>query len=204
MLANMYMNRFLKHWRRTGTGGAFRGRVISYADDFVILSRGKRRRHWSGRGRWWHGWGSRSTRRRPRSGSPARELRLPGIYVRTTSISEEWSLVFGGEPIEEKRPAAQGKVGEILVPSNQAPWMEVRDRLNGLLRGWCAYFGYGTRLIAYRAVDNHVYTAYGISWRRHKVQSRGTSRFRDEAAFGELGVLRLRHVHLGAPPWVCR
>ena len=33
----------------------------------------------------------------------------------------------------------------------------MRDRLNRLLRGWAAYFGYGTRLMAYRAVDNHVY-----------------------------------------------
>ena len=36
----MYMNRFLKHWRLTGRGEAFRAHVISYADDFVILSRG--------------------------------------------------------------------------------------------------------------------------------------------------------------------
>src|SRR5215468_11160824 len=40
MLANLYMNRFLKHWRKTGRGEAFRAHVISYADDFVILSRG--------------------------------------------------------------------------------------------------------------------------------------------------------------------
>src|SRR3954471_14984902 len=40
LLANLYMNRFLKHWRTTGRGAAYRARVISYADDFVILSRG--------------------------------------------------------------------------------------------------------------------------------------------------------------------
>jgi RNA-directed DNA polymerase len=40
MLANLYMNRFLKHWRMTGRGEAFRAHVVSYADDFVILSRG--------------------------------------------------------------------------------------------------------------------------------------------------------------------
>src|SRR5712672_746576 len=40
MLANLYMNRFLKHWRKTGRGEAFRAHVVSYADDFVILSRG--------------------------------------------------------------------------------------------------------------------------------------------------------------------
>ena len=40
LLANIYMNRFLKHWRLTGRGEAFRAHVIAYADDFVILSRG--------------------------------------------------------------------------------------------------------------------------------------------------------------------
>ena len=41
LLANIYMNRFLKHWRLTGCGEAFRAHVVSYADDFVILSRGR-------------------------------------------------------------------------------------------------------------------------------------------------------------------
>jgi len=40
LLANIYMNRFLKHWRLTGCGEAFRAHVVAYADDFVILSCG--------------------------------------------------------------------------------------------------------------------------------------------------------------------
>ena len=40
MLANLYMNRFLKYWRRSGRGEAFQAQVVTYADDFVILSRG--------------------------------------------------------------------------------------------------------------------------------------------------------------------
>src|SRR5437588_12302448 len=40
LLANLYMNRFLKYWRITGRGEAFQAQVINYADDFVILSRG--------------------------------------------------------------------------------------------------------------------------------------------------------------------
>jgi RNA-directed DNA polymerase len=40
LLANLYMNRFLKHWRGTGRGDAYRARVVAYADDFVVLSRG--------------------------------------------------------------------------------------------------------------------------------------------------------------------
>ncbi len=40
LLANLYMNRFLKHWRFIGCGEAFRAQIIAYADDLVILSCG--------------------------------------------------------------------------------------------------------------------------------------------------------------------
>ena len=39
MLANLYMNRFLKYWRITGRGEVFQAQIVNYADDFVILSR---------------------------------------------------------------------------------------------------------------------------------------------------------------------
>ncbi len=38
LLANLYMNRFLKFWRMRGCGAAFRAHLVAYADDFVILS----------------------------------------------------------------------------------------------------------------------------------------------------------------------
>ena len=114
-----------------------------------------------------------------------------------------WYL--GASPSKKSVPRLKEKVGEVLAPSNQAPWTEVRGQLNRLLHGWSAYFGYGTRLIAYRAVDNHVYhSVRRFLVRRHKVQSRGTNRFSDEVVFGERGVLRLRRVHLGAPPTAAR
>src|SRR6202158_2024513 len=40
-LANLYMNRLLKGWRQSGRGEQFRAHIVNYADDFVILSRGK-------------------------------------------------------------------------------------------------------------------------------------------------------------------
>jgi len=41
LLANRYMNRFLKYWTKTEQPRRLRARIVSYADDFVILSRGK-------------------------------------------------------------------------------------------------------------------------------------------------------------------
>ena len=36
------------------------------------------------------------------------------------------------------------KIGDILVPGNKGAWPDVRDRLNWLLLGWSAYFGYSS------------------------------------------------------------
>lgn len=41
LLANIYMHRFLRHWHGCGRGGQFEAVPVNYADDFVILSRGK-------------------------------------------------------------------------------------------------------------------------------------------------------------------
>ena len=110
-----------------------------------------------------------------------------------------WYL--GASPSKKSVLRLKAKVSDVLVPGNVGCWPEVRDRLNRLLRGWTAYFGYGTRLPAYRAIDNHVYERVRrFLVRRHKVPSHGTNRFPREAVFGALGVLHLRRVHLGPPP----
>ena len=108
---------------------------------------------------------------------------------------------LGASPSKKSVGRLKTKIGEILVPSNLNPWSEVCNRLNAVLRGWSAYFSYGTRLMAYRAVDNHVYDAVRrFLRRRHKVQSRGTRSFPAAEIFGAYGVLRLRRVHLGPLP----
>ena len=112
---------------------------------------------------------------------------------------------LGASPSQKSVARLRTKVNAVLEPGNQGTWEEVRDRLNHLLRGWATYFSHGTRLMAYRAADNHVYaTVRGFLTRRHKVPSRGTRRFSDPVVFGKLGVLRLRRMHIGAPPTVAR
>jgi len=114
-------------------------------------------------------------------------------------------VYLGKSPSKKSATRLKGKVRAQLKPGNQAPWPNVRDQLNSLLRGWSGYFGHGTCLMAYRAVDNYVYERVrGFLVRRHKVSSRGTTRFPGGDVFGELGVLRLRRVHLGPPPCASR
>ena len=96
------------------------------------------------------------------------------------------------------------KVGQLLVPSNTGTWEEARNRLNQILRGWSAHFSYGTRVAAYRAVENYAYESlFHFLRRRHQVHSRGTDRFSIEAVFGELGVLQLSRNQVKPRPCVC-
>lgn len=54
---------------------------------------------------------------------------------------------------------------------------------------------------AYRAVDNYVFRRVrDFLCKRHKVHSRATRRFSDAVVSGNMGVLRLRRVHLGPLP----
>jgi len=94
----------------------------------------------------------------------------------------------------------KGRIRQILHPGNQAPWDEVKGELNRVLRGWANYFSYGTRLMAYRAVDHYVYerTQHFLR-RRHKIPTRGTQRFGYHVVFGELGVFELRRFRYGSP-----
>jgi RNA-directed DNA polymerase len=112
----------------------------------------------------------------------------------------KWYL--GASPSKKSVQRLKEKVGEILVPGNQAPWPEVCIQLNSLLRGWSNYFSHGTRLAAHHAIDSHVLvTVRQFLVRRHKVPSRGTRRFTAEVVFGSLGVINLSRAHRGSTPW---
>ena len=99
---------------------------------------------------------------------------------------------LGASPSEKSVKRVKTKIDDVLVPGDVQPWTDVCHQLNGLLRGWSAYFCYGTRNRAYRAIDHHVCerVRHFLS-RRHKVPSRGTKRFPSGLIFGGLGVLAL-------------
>ena len=109
-----------------------------------------------------------------------------------------WSL--GAAPAKKAVQRIKGRIRQILRPGNQGSWDEVQGELNRVLRGWANYFPYGTRLMAYRAVDHYVYDRVRhFLRRRRKVPSRRTKRFPAEAVFGALGVFQLRRFQLGSP-----
>ena len=199
LLANLYMNRFLKHWRTTGRSEAYQARVVSYADDFVILSRG----HAAEALAWSEAVMTKlglSLSEAKTSLRDARQERFDflGYSFGPHHYRKDGHWYLGASPSKRSVQRLKDKVSGILVHRNKGAWPDVRDRLNRLLRGWTSYFGYGTRLQAYRAIDHHVYDCVrNFLVHRHKVQRRGTHRLPAETVFGERGVLHLISVHLG-------
>jgi len=193
-LANLYMNRMLKGFRQTRRGEQFRAQVVNYADDFVILSRGKAKEalEWTGRVL------ERLELTLNEKKTSIRNARREQFSFLGYTFGPHYSMRTGREYIgysPSKKSVARVKenVGKLLVPSNVKPWPEVRERLNQKLEGWRAYFSCGSRAKAYRAVDEYVYDAVRhFLRRRRKVTSQGTRQFPEERVFGELGVIRLQ------------
>ena len=106
--------------------------------------------------------------------------------VRPGGINRSGANMASDRSVKAMQRQVEAQIEEAVVP------------LVDLLRGWTAYFHHGTRLMAYRAADHYVYDRVrAFLVKRHKVSSRGTRHFSYDVVYGQLGVLRLRDVHLG-------
>ena len=206
LLANIYMNRFLKHWRLTARGEAFQAHVIAYADDFVILSRGCAAEALA----WTKAVMTRlglAISEDKTSLKNARQERFDflGYSLGPHRYKANGKWYLSASPSKKSMLRFKTKVRELLVPGNHEPWPEVRDSLNRLLLGWSHYFCYGTRRSAFRSIDHYVYErTRDFLARRHKVAGRGTRRFSCNIVYGECGLLRLECLPLHAPPTALR
>jgi RNA-directed DNA polymerase len=209
LLANIYMNRFLKHWRRSGCGTAFRAHVVSYADDFVILSRGRAAEALT----WTKGVMTKLGLVLNEAKTSLRDARRERFTFLGYSFgphhpynrSARMYLYMSASPSKKSVQRLKTKVRELLVPGNNDPWPEVRDDLNRTLRGWSSYFNLGSPVAAFRSVDHYVRERVrGFLARRHKVAGRGNRRFTFDEIHRNRGVLCLERLPRPAPLWALR
>jgi RNA-directed DNA polymerase len=196
LVANLYMNRFLKYWRQTGRGEAWDAHVINYADDFVILSRG----HAAEALAWTDGVMTRlglTLNRTKTRLCDARTGRFDflGYSFGPHCHRQQGRWFIGASPSNKSVQRLKDRLGAILVPGNKGPWNEVTGTLNRLLRGWCGYFSPGTHYVTDRVVEAHLYDRVrNFLVRRHKMPTRSIGPFSKDAVFGDLGMPRLRHL----------
>jgi RNA-directed DNA polymerase len=194
LLANIYMNRFLKYWRRTGRGEAWQARVINYADDFVILSRGHAAEAlaWTERTMTRLGLSLNRTKTRLCNARSER-FDFLGYSFGPHRFRPTGRVFTGASPSKKSVQRLRDKVRAILTPGNMDSWDEVRGRLNRLLRGWGAYFSPGSHSDSDRAIEVHLYNrVQHFLVRRRKLPTRGSRHIHMRDVFGPLGVLHLR------------
>jgi RNA-directed DNA polymerase len=202
LLANLYMNRFLKHWRQTQQGWAFRAHVVNYADDFVILSRGRAAEALT----WTKGVMTRIGLTLNEAKTSLKDARTEsfdflGYTFGPHHATGDGHVYLGASPSRKSVRRLKTKVGDMLVSGEKRAWPEVSKRLNRVLTGWAAYFCHGALRSAYTAIDRHVGESVRMFLtKRSKSHGRGTRAFSQDKVFGELGVKRLMRWGSGSTP----
>ena len=175
LLANLYIHRLLKAWKKFDLESELRARIINYADDLVIVCRGGAEEALS-----WLKWiTERLGLRLNEAKTCVRDARReafdflgytfgPMVYRRTGRT------YLGVAPSKHRVQRFKQSLRTVLHAGNHAPLDEVMEAVNRKLTGWGQYFSIGTLAPAYRRVDR--YTAELLRTflvRRHQVPGRG-------------------------------
>jgi group II intron reverse transcriptase/maturase len=194
LLANIYMRRFIVGWKVLGHEQRLDAHIVNYADDFVICCRGTAEEAMTVMR------GMMSTLRLTVNETKTRLCRVPeGTFdFLGYTIGQCWSpktgkSYIGTKPSAKKIERLKREISD--QTSRKWFWTDVEDRvarLNRMLLGWSNYFCLGPVSTSYRAIDRHARTRLR-QWlrRKHKLQSRGTTRFPDRYLHDVLGLVRL-------------
>ena len=194
LLANIYMRRFVRGWKTLGHERRLEASIVNDADDFVICSRGTADEAMAAMR------GMMAQLKLTVNEAKTRVCRVPeetvdflGYTIGRCYSPQTGRTYIGTRPSAKKIAGLRDEIRELTDRRWQGTAVEDRvTRLNQLLLGWSNYFCLGPVSQAYRAIDRHV----GHRLRqwlcvKHKVKSRGTSRYPDQYLYDELGLIRL-------------
>ena len=105
LLANVYMRRFVLGWQKLGLDKSLGTRIVTYADDLVILCRKGRAEEALTRMRELMGKLKLTVNEEEtQPQGPGRAVRLPGLHVRADVFEDDRQSTTGHATVEEEHP----------------------------------------------------------------------------------------------------
>ena len=189
LLANIYFRRFLKAWNDLGYERKFCSRIVNYADDFVILTKGK----------------ARAAKDAARAILKGIGLTLNDTKTRTVRVWES-SFTFLGYTFGKQYEYGSGKAFLSATPSkkNVTQYREeihqktdsnqtcqtaeaVAEKVNRITRGFWNYFCLGTTAHIRSDLDRYVWTRMrNWAFRKHRALTHGKERLQKAQAAAKL------------------
>lgn len=193
LLANIYINRLLKVFAASELGPKHGARIISYADDFVVVARKGAAEVLTQVKRWLAGMKLTLNETKTRIVNAKEEnFRFLGYDLGPMTNRRTRREYLGAQPSKKAMEKIRAKVSETLWRGRTERWEVIRDELNRILRGWANYFAYGSPAAAFRCVDKHAAArARNLLRRRHQLPP-STGRFSYSEVHGALGVVDLQ------------
>jgi len=191
LLANIYMHRFIKAFRKYGLDRRYGAVLVAYADDFVVLCRHDAAEVLDTIRRWMASIGLALNEDKTRvCNARCEPFDFLGYTFGPLHSPRTGGRYNGARPSRKAVASIKDTIRRRLRPGNQAPWEEVARDLNRTVRGWTGYFSYGSVTKARHDVKLHLYhTVRRFLRRRHKVAGPGYRQFPIQDVFGTLGVL---------------
>lgn len=195
LLANLYMRRFVLGWKKRGLETKLKAKIVSYADDFVICCKG----------------GAHEAMAEMRGLMERLKLTVNEAKTHIRQLPQE-RFDFLGYSFGRYYSPKTGKAYLAAWPSKKSVsrligaireaterrvlWLEAEEMVQGINRkliGWANYFSLGPVSKAYQAVDRYVPLRLR-RWlcNKHKVGSRGATRYPYEYLYRTLGLVQLQ------------
>jgi RNA-directed DNA polymerase len=204
LLANLYMRRFVLGWKQLGHEQRMDAHIVNYADDFVILTRGR----------------ADEAMAAMRDMMAKLKLTVNEQKTRGCSLPQDTFTFLGftfgpqvswrtGRAYVAPAPAAK-KIQAIcdqisLETGRQTTWRTAEEqvaKLNRLLVGWANYFRLGYVTAAWAVVQQH--TCRRLRWwlrRKHKEKAGHGCRYPDLHLYEQWGLVQLVRCVRRLPLW---
>jgi RNA-directed DNA polymerase len=196
LLSNLYMRRFVLGWKALGHERRLGAKIVTYADDYVILCpQGRADDAMAVMRDMMHRLKLTVNEQKTRLARlPTETFDFLGYTFGRVYHRRTGRAYYGGRPSRKAIKRLRCRIHEETTRKHL--WRSEEDRvdqINRLLNGWANYFSVGTKFHIYRSVDAYVFQRLRQWWcAKHSARNRRDARFSYHYVYQQLGLTLLR------------